>query len=142
MMLRTLDGLGATDQRKGQHWGGNNSVFALAECVCCRRLCGQLLILSQYIDSKLLFSSFRHVDRAPASFTGQYVPADDGKYVHVSDRRERGKYVHIPFPYDGGYGPYDGVNGLPYEFDPAGDYRYAHDTHIKTNCLQFFSAIH
>lgn len=47
--------------------------------------------------------------------------------MHVNDKRERGKYVHIPFPYGGGYGPYDGLNGLPYEYDPAGDYRYDDD---------------
>lgn len=59
-------------------------------------------------------------------FTGQYVPGDEKRYVHVNDMRERGKYVHIPFPYMGGYGPYDGINGLPYEYDPHGDYRYAY----------------
>lgn len=53
---------------------------------------------------------------------GQYVPSDDTKYVHVPDKRERGKYVHVPNPYNGGYGPYSGVN-LPYHYDPTGEYR-------------------
>ena len=56
-------------------------------------------------------------------FKGQYIPKNDGQYVHVSDHRELGKYVHIPFPYDGGYGPYSGQN-IPYEEDRAGEYRY------------------
>lgn len=47
---------------------------------------------------------------------------NDRKYIHVPDMREKGKYIHIPYPYDGGYGPYDGHN-IPYDFDPAGDYR-------------------
>lgn len=55
---------------------------------------------------------------------GAYVPKNDWKYVHVDDRRELGKYVHIPFPYDGGYGPYSGKN-IPYEYDPTGEYRYS-----------------
>lgn len=55
-------------------------------------------------------------------FLGKYIPGQDAKYVHVPDKRERGKYVHIPYPYDGGYGPYSGVN-LPYEYDPKGEYR-------------------
>ena len=37
-------------------------------------------------------------------------------YRHVDDHRELGKYVHIPYPYDGGYGPYAGMN-LPYIHD-------------------------
>ncbi|KAH8285091.1 hypothetical protein KR054_005076, partial [Drosophila jambulina] len=37
-------------------------------------------------------------------------------YTHVSDHRELGVYHHIPYPYDGGYGPYSGLN-LPYVHD-------------------------
>ncbi|KAH8301629.1 hypothetical protein KR059_007067, partial [Drosophila kikkawai] len=37
-------------------------------------------------------------------------------YNHVSDHRELGVYHHIPYPYDGGYGPYSGLN-LPYVHD-------------------------
>lgn len=50
------------------------------------------------------------------------MPMDDRKYIHVPDMREKGKYIHIPYPYDGGYGPYDGHN-IPYGYDPAGEYR-------------------
>lgn len=42
-------------------------------------------------------------------------------YVHVHDNRELGKYVHIPNPYDGGYGPYSGLNN-PYRHDESGNY--------------------
>lgn len=31
---------------------------------------------------------------------------NDGAYYHVHDMRELGRYIHIPYPYDGGYGPY------------------------------------
>ncbi|XP_046811088.1 uncharacterized protein LOC111688680 isoform X4 [Lucilia cuprina] len=44
-------------------------------------------------------------------------------YMHVHDNRELGKYVHIPNPYDGGYGPYSGSN-LPYVHDAK---PYVHD---------------
>lgn len=37
---------------------------------------------------------------------GKYYPMNDGAYVHVDDMRELGRYIHIPYPYDGGYGPY------------------------------------
>lgn len=48
---------------------------------------------------------------------------DDNKYVHVHDNRELGRYVHVHIPYDGGYGPYSGVN-IPYiHQDNAGDTR-------------------
>lgn len=56
-------------------------------------------------------------------FSGQYIPSNDAKYIHVPDMRQLGKYIHIPFPYNGGYGPYSGLNGIPYEYDPAGEYR-------------------
>ncbi|XP_055916331.1 uncharacterized protein LOC129949109 [Eupeodes corollae] len=42
-------------------------------------------------------------------------------YVHVHDNRELGQYVHIPNPYDGGYGPYSGLNN-PYRHDESGNY--------------------
>ena len=44
-------------------------------------------------------------------------------YVHVHDNRELGKYVHVPNPYDGGYGPYSGLNS-PYVHDAR---PYVHD---------------
>ncbi|KAH8246714.1 hypothetical protein KR038_007267, partial [Drosophila bunnanda] len=64
---------------------------------------------------------------------GRYRATDDGRYHassqnegryhhmaqpynHVSDHRELGVYHHIPYPYDGGYGPYSGLN-LPYVHD-------------------------
>lgn len=53
---------------------------------------------------------------------GRYVPGDDAKYVHIPDHRELGKYRHIPFPYDGGYGKYSGFN-IPYFYDPSADSR-------------------
>lgn len=56
-----------------------------------------------------------------SNFSGRYIPMAY-PYIHVPDMREKGKYIHIPYPYDGGYGPYDGHN-IPYDFDPAGDYR-------------------
>lgn len=31
---------------------------------------------------------------------------NDRAYFHVDDMRELGRYIHIPYPYDGGYGPY------------------------------------
>lgn len=37
-------------------------------------------------------------------------------YHHVGDNRELGVYHHIPYPYDGGYGPYSGLN-RPYIHD-------------------------
>ncbi|XP_037046346.1 uncharacterized protein LOC119081463 isoform X2 [Bradysia coprophila] len=54
---------------------------------------------------------------------GRYIPMDDRKYIHVPDMREKGRYIHIPFPYDGGYGPYFGQN-IPYDYDPAGEYSF------------------
>jgi hypothetical protein len=44
-------------------------------------------------------------------------------YRHVHDNRELGFYKHIPYPYDGGYGPYAGRN-LPYVHDGR---PYVHD---------------
>lgn len=38
--------------------------------------------------------------------TGKYIPMNDRAYMHVHDMRELGRYIHIPYPYDGGYGPY------------------------------------
>ncbi|GAB0093180.1 uncharacterized protein DMENIID0001_082550 [Sergentomyia squamirostris] len=71
---------------------------------------------------------------------GQYVHQDDGKYgdnpakwryVHVDDQREKGKYIHIHIPYDGGYGPYSHLdnpykhidNPYIHDIEPQGEYR-------------------
>ncbi|KAJ6644651.1 Larval cuticle protein LCP-30 [Pseudolycoriella hygida] len=54
---------------------------------------------------------------------GRYIPMDDQKYIHVPDMREKGRYIHIPYPYDGGYGPYFGHN-IPYDYDPTGEYSF------------------
>ncbi|XP_017839931.1 larval cuticle protein LCP-30 isoform X2 [Drosophila busckii] len=75
---------------------------------------------------------------------GQYRPSDDGRYhpnpnegryshmpqpyQHVNDNRELGVYHHVPYPYDGGYGPYAGLN-LPYIHD---DRPYDHDLYTTT----------
>ncbi|XP_046865576.1 larval cuticle protein LCP-30 isoform X2 [Drosophila willistoni] len=76
---------------------------------------------------------------------GKYHPQDDGRYhgsgsnegryhhmvqpyQHVSDHRELGVYHHIPYPYDGGYGPYAGLN-LPYIHDAR---PYNHDLYTST----------
>jgi len=59
---------------------------------------------------------------------GQYIPMNDRAYYHVHDMRELGRYIHIPYPYDGGYGPYFGVNipyvhmDVPYVHDAGKDY--------------------
>lgn len=31
---------------------------------------------------------------------------NDRSYHHVDDQRYLGRYIHIPYPYMGGYGPY------------------------------------
>lgn len=61
---------------------------------------------------------------------------NDRAYKHIPDRRELGKYHHIPFPYMGGYGPYshvanpyDGGYGpygmnFPYNNDASSEGRY------------------
>ncbi|XP_055320740.1 uncharacterized protein LOC129577528 isoform X2 [Sitodiplosis mosellana] len=49
--------------------------------------------------------------------SGKYIAMNDGRYVHVWDQRELGKYHHVHIPYTGGYGPflnpYDHINN-PY----------------------------
>lgn len=45
-------------------------------------------------------------------YIGRYIHSSQ-PYRHVHDNRELGKYTHIPYPYDGGYGPYNGSN-IPY----------------------------
>lgn len=42
---------------------------------------------------------------------------NDHAYYHVHDMRELGRYIHIPFPYMGGYGPYFHIPN-PYLHDP------------------------
>uniref|UniRef100_A0A1B0GJ97 Uncharacterized protein n=2 Tax=Lutzomyia longipalpis TaxID=7200 RepID=A0A1B0GJ97_LUTLO len=71
---------------------------------------------------------------------GQYVHEDNGKYeenpakwryVHVHDQREKGKYIHVHIPYDGGYGPYSHLdnpyihedNPYIHDIEPKGEYR-------------------
>uniref|UniRef100_A0A1B0DG99 Uncharacterized protein n=1 Tax=Phlebotomus papatasi TaxID=29031 RepID=A0A1B0DG99_PHLPP len=74
---------------------------------------------------------------------GQYVHVEDGKYVdnaakwryvHVHDQREKGKYIHVHIPYDGGYGPYSHIDNPykhidnPYEgLRSQGFYQYTGD---------------
>lgn len=48
---------------------------------------------------------------------GKYIPMNDHAYYHVHDMRELGRYIHIPFPYMGGYGPYFHIPN-PYLHDP------------------------
>ncbi|XP_022227771.2 larval cuticle protein LCP-30 isoform X1 [Drosophila obscura] len=79
------------------------------------------------------------------SSAGRYRSLDDGRYhpssqnegryqhmpqpyTHVTDHRELGAYHHIPNPYDGGYGPYAGLN-LPYVHDVR---PYNHDLYTST----------
>ncbi|TDG51524.1 hypothetical protein AWZ03_001984 [Drosophila navojoa] len=63
----------------------------------------------------------------PDSLAGRY-HHDVQPYRHVSDNRELGKYHHIPYPYDGGYGPYSGLN-RPYVHDAR---PYNHDLYTST----------
>lgn len=53
---------------------------------------------------------------------------NDRAYYHVNDQRQLGRYIHIPYPYMGGYGPYDHIPN-PYLHD---DNPYAHDGYVYT----------
>lgn len=48
---------------------------------------------------------------------GKYIPMNDRAYMHVDDMRDLGRYIHIPYPYDGGYGPYSHMPN-PYSHMP------------------------
>ncbi|XP_037943940.1 larval cuticle protein LCP-30-like isoform X2 [Teleopsis dalmanni] len=71
-----------------------------------------------------------------ANNDGRYRPSqNEGRYIqstqpyrHVHDNRELGFYVHVPYPYDGGYGPYSGSN-IPYVHD---DRPYDHNLYTTT----------
>lgn len=61
----------------------------------------------------------------------------DRYYMHVPDMRELGRYIHIPYPYDGGYGPYFGMPNpyihqddlrLPYNPNTDPQIPYIHQT--------------
>jgi hypothetical protein len=54
---------------------------------------------------------------------GEWVPSEKWKYVHYDDG-DRGRYIHIDVPYDGGYGNYEGGHEkyrTP-AYDPTGEY--------------------
>lgn len=62
---------------------------------------------------------------------------NDRYYMHVDDMRELGRYIHIPYPYDGGYGPYFGMPNpyihqndlrLPYVPNTDPQIPYVHQT--------------
>lgn len=48
---------------------------------------------------------------------------NDGKYIHVWDQRELGRYHHVHIPYNGGYGPF--LNPYDHIDNP---YLHSHDT--------------
>ncbi|KAH8297023.1 hypothetical protein KR044_003712, partial [Drosophila immigrans] len=103
------------------------------------------------ISSNPVEDNGKYTVSAQNSNDGKYHPQDDGRYhpssdegisalqlcryhhsvqpyQHVSDNRELGVYHHIPYPYDGGYGPYAGLN-LPYIHDGR---PYNHDLYTST----------
>ncbi|XP_070495078.1 uncharacterized protein [Chironomus tepperi] len=82
----------------------------------------------KYVDnsakSKLDFSNFSS-NQYQTTTEGKYI-ADLEKYVYKHDNR--GKYVHVHIPYNGGYGPFKN----PYEHDGR---PYMHDDKDMCFCM-------
>ncbi|XP_055589314.1 uncharacterized protein LOC129741602 [Uranotaenia lowii] len=83
--------------------------------------------------NKQRYSSGRYVHRND----GDYVESlDRYRYVHYDDG-DRGRYVHVHIPYDGGYGNYEGGHE-PYRnppYDASGVYAYVQKPKNET-CLR------
>lgn len=80
-------------------------------------------------------------------FLGKYKPdSKNWRYVHVDDMREKGRYMHIVIPYDGGYGPYTHESWPYVHYEPKyeattpyGSYRYLFHLPTPPTRLSFHS---